>query len=63
MKALGVLILLAVWLVGCARHVVVEPEEVPALNSTWTVTSEPVKTVPERAPAKDKSKDHKADTN
>ena len=53
MKALGVLILV-MWLIGCtARHVVVKPEEVSALNSTdWTVTSEPVKIVPKRTPAK-----------
>ncbi len=64
MKAFIVLILLVMWLVGCARHVVVKPEEVPALNSTdWTVTSEPAKTVPKRPPTTDKNKDHKAGTN
>ena len=64
MKALIVLILLVVWLFGCARHVVVKPGEVPALNSTdWTVTTEPAKTVPKRPPVTDKNKDHKAGTN
>lgn len=56
MKALRiVLILLLVWLVGCARLVVVKPEEVSTLKDTdWKVAREPVKTILERTPTEDK---------
>jgi len=64
MKALGVLILLIIWLVGCARHVVVKPEELSSLNDAdWKIISKPSKTILERADVKDKGENHKADTN
>jgi hypothetical protein len=42
MRTLAAWLLLGLAIVGCARHVVVEPEAVPSLGDPdWKVTSEP----------------------
>jgi len=49
MRNLAMWLLLGMAIVDCARHVVVRPEEVPALSDTdWNVTSEPVGGVPDK---------------
>lgn len=59
MRTLGMWLLLGMGIVGCARHVVVRPEEVPSLSDTdWKVTSEPARAVPQRKPEKDPGENH-----
>lgn len=48
MKRAFLLALAAFSILGCARHVVVAPEEVSRLNSPdWTIKSKPAATAPE----------------